>query len=242
MDDGSKTLENSVAMLQMAADGGTRGIVATPHADLEYSFQPGLIRERAAELRTALGDRIELWTGCDFHLTYDNIQDAINHPTKYTINQKSYLLVEFSDMLIFQNTADIFARLREAGMVPVVTHPERNALLQQRLPQLKLWVEQGACLQVTAQSLTGRFGKTARAFSLELLDQNLVHFIASDAHDLKHRPPLLREACDFISQNYSPELAQALFVDNPTAAVTGAPLPPQPYTLRSSRKWYQFWR
>lgn len=242
MDDGSKTLEDSVAMLQMAAEGGTRGIVATPHADLEYKFQPDLIRERADQLRAAVDGKIELWTGCDFHLTFDNIQDAINHPTKYTINHKGYLLVEFSDMLIFQNTADIFARLREAGMVPVVTHPERNTLLQQRLPQLKLWVEQGACLQVTAQSLNGRFGKAARAFSLELLNQNLVHFIASDAHDLKHRPPLLREAFDFVAKEYSPELAQALFVDNPGAAVTGAPLPPQPYTFRSSRKWYQFWR
>lgn len=242
MDDGSKSLEDSVAMLQMAADGGTRGIVATPHADLEYKFQPDLIRERADQLRAALNGRIELWTGCDFHLTYDNIQDAIANPAKYTINQRSYLLVEFSDMLIFQNTADIFARLREAGMVPVVTHPERNALLQQRMPQLKLWVEQGACLQVTAQSFLGRFGKTARAFSIELLNQNLVHFIASDAHDTKHRPPLLREACDFVTQNYSSDLAQALFVDNPAAAVAGAPLPPQPFTFRSSRKWFQFWR
>lgn len=229
-------------MLQMAADGGTRGIVATPHADLEYKFQPDLIRERADQLRAALNGRIELWTGCDFHLTYDNIQDAIANPAKYTINQRSYLLVEFSDMLIFQNTADIFARLREAGMVPVVTHPERNALLQQRMPQLKLWVEQGACLQVTAQSFLGRFGKTARAFGIELLNQNLVHFIASDAHDTKHRPPLLREACDFVTQNYSSDLAQALFVDNPAAAVAGAPLPPQPFTFRSSRKWFQFWR
>ncbi len=242
MDDGSKTLEDSVAMLRMAAEGGTRGIVATPHADLEYKFQPDLIRERADQLRAAAGGRIELWTGCDFHLTFDNIQDAINHPTRYTINHKSYLLVEFSDMLIFQNTADIFARLGEAGMIPVVTHPERNTLLQQRLPQLKHWVEQGAYLQVTAQSLTGRFGKTARAFSLELLNQNLVHFIASDAHDLKHRPPLLKEAFGFVSKEYSAELAQALFVDNPTAAVAGAPLPPQPYTFRPSRKWYQFWR
>jgi hypothetical protein len=86
------------------------------------------------ELQAAVGAVPRIYEGCDFHLTFDNIQDALSHPTKYTINHKNYLLVEFSDMLIFQNTAEIFAKMRQAGIVPVITHPERNPLLQQRLP------------------------------------------------------------------------------------------------------------
>ena len=74
---------------------------------------------------------------------------------KYTINQDRYLLVEFSDLLIFRNTADIFGRLLEGGMISIVTHPERNQLLQQRLEEIALWVEAGACVQVTGQSLAG---------------------------------------------------------------------------------------
>lgn len=228
-------------MLRMAAETGTRGIVATPHADLEYKFQPELIRERVEELRAATGGKPQIFEGCDFHLIFDNIQDAIANPGKYTINHKSYLLVEFSDLLIFQNTTDIFASMLNAGIIPVITHPERNSLLQQRLPQLKAWVEQGCCLQVTAQSLSGRFGKRARQFSLELLARNLVHFIASDAHDTKHRPPSLQEAHALLTENYSPELAQALLIDNPTAAVAGAPLPPTP-KASPPKKWFQFWR
>ena len=64
-------------------------------------------------------------------------------------------------MLIFRNTAEIFGRLQEAGMMPIVTHPERNQLLQKRLEEIALWVEAGAYVQVTGQSLLGHFGKKA---------------------------------------------------------------------------------
>ncbi len=229
-------------MLEMAAAAGTTDIVATPHSDLEYQFQPQLIRERVEILTKATNGKPRIFEGCDFHLTFDNIQDAIAHPTKYTINHKNYLLVEFSDLLIFNETSEIFRRMRdEAGIIPIITHPERNQLLQQRLPQLEQWVAEGCYLQVTAQSLNGRFGNTARQFSLELLKRNLVHFIASDAHDTKHRPPLLNEAFEWLSKNYSPSLAGRLCVDNPMATLTGEPIPAI-LDAPPARKWYQFWK
>lgn len=243
MDDGSKSLEDSVAMLKLAAETGTTDIVGTPHADLEYTFQPELIDQRLQELRKATNGVPRIYSGCDFHLTYDNIQDALAHPTKYTINHKNYLLVEFSDMLIFQNTGEIFARMREAGIYPIVTHPERNQLLQRRLDQIKSWVAEGTYLQVTAQSLLGHFGNTAKQFSFELMKQNLVHFIASDAHDLKHRPPILREAFVWMQKEYGPALAERLFILNPGAAVAGSPIEPNKLNIAPpTRKWFQFWR
>lgn len=229
-------------MLKLAAESGTTDIVATPHADLQYAFQPQLVRERVAELEAAVDGKPRIYEGCDFHLTYDNIQDALANPAKYTINHKNYLLVEFSHMLIFQNSAEIFARLRGAGIIPVITHPERNALLQQRLPHLERWVQQGCCLQITAQSVLGRFGKTARQFSIELLENRIVHFIASDAHDTLHRPPVLREACAWVAEQYGDAMASSLFVDNPHAVLAGAPLAPWDSSSGKPRKWYQFWR
>ncbi len=75
-------------------------------------------------------------------------------------------MVEFSDLLIFNNTTEIFSRLEEVGMTPVITHPERNGLLRQRIDQIAAWVEAGACVQVTAQSLLGEFGtRAARVFA-----------------------------------------------------------------------------
>ena len=103
MDDGAKTLEVSLAMLDAAAAGGTTDIVATPHADIEYEFRPELVRQRLVELKASTSSAIRIHSGCDFHLTFDNVTDALANPAKYTINHKRYLLVELSDMVIFKS-------------------------------------------------------------------------------------------------------------------------------------------
>ncbi len=242
MDDGARTFEDSLAMVSMAAEHGTTDLVATPHANLEYRFEPEQIAERIGRIQTAVGDRLRLYTGCDFHLTYDNIQSAIEQPAKYTINHKRYLLVEFSDLTIFHNTGEIFARLLEAGMIPVVTHPERNELLRQRMEQIAQWVEAGARVQVTGQSLTGRFGKRARDFARQLLDQRLVHVIASDGHDCENRPPVLDGAYAWLCERYGKELAETLCVSNPGATLTGEAMELPRKSDEPVRKWYQIWR
>jgi len=242
LDDGARTMEDSLAMLRMAAAHGTTALVATPHANPAYRFEPGLVRDRLEELRTRIEGALTLYSGCDFHLSYENIQDALKYPTKYTINQKSYLLVEFSDLLIFRNTPEIFGRLAEAGMTPVITHPERNGLLRQRADEIASWVELGATVQVTAQSLAGDFGRRAQEFSETLLDRGMVHFVASDAHDCERRPPVLDDAYEWLRQRYGPMRAEALCLRNPQAAIAGEPLEPCPDEIvRAPRKWYQIW-
>ena len=242
LDDGAETLEESLAMLKIAVAGGTTDIVATPHANTEFNFQPDLVAQKLAELSAAAGDSIRIYTGCDFHLQYENIQDALEHPTKYTINHKNYLLVEFSDLMIFNTTGDIFYQLRAAGMVPVVTHPERNWLLQKRFEAIREWVGEGACLQVTAQSLLGRFGKHAREYAEKLMKAGLVHFVASDAHGTKDRTPNMREAFEYVSDRYGEKRAEQLFVVNPRAALEGERLPSVEMEAQGPRRrWYQFW-
>lgn len=243
LDDGARTLEDSVAMVRMAAEHGTTDLVATPHANPNYRFDPQIIKERLAEVAEASGNVLGLHSGCDFHLSYDNIQDAIANPGKYTINHHRYLMVEFSDLLIFNNTAEIFLRLGEAGMTPVITHPERNSLLRQRVDQIAKWVEAGACVQVTGQSLLGEFGRRAAAFSRTLLDRRLVHFLASDAHDCEHRPPRLDLAYAWVKEHYGEEWAETLCVTNPKATLTGETLDRlEGAGTSTTRKWYQLWR
>jgi protein-tyrosine phosphatase len=243
LDDGARTLEDSVAMVRLAAEHGTTDLVATPHANPNYRFDPQIVQERLAEVAEASANVLRLHAGCDFHLSYDNIQDAIAHPRKYTINQCRYLMVEFSDLLIFANTPEIFSRLQDAGMTPVITHPERNGLLRQRIDQISAWVEGGACVQVTGQSVLGEFGRRAVEFSRALLDRQLVHFVASDAHDCEHRPPRLDLAHAWIKENYGEEWAEALCVANPKATLTGESLEPlEVASTAERRKWYQIWR
>lgn len=243
MDDGSKTLEQSIAMLRMAAGAGTTDLVCTPHANSNYTFDPAVIAERLRELEAGIAGAVRLYTGCDFHLSYDNITDAIANPRKYTINGNRYLLVEFSDLMIFRNTGEIFGRLQDAGMIPIITHPERNALLQLRLEEIARWVEDGALLQVTGHSLLGQFGRKAAEFARTLLDRRLVHFIASDGHDLQHRPPKMDEAHVWLVKNYDERLASLLCVENPRATLSGDRVHlPGEDEYPKPKKWYQVWR
>ena len=225
MDDGPKTLEQSIEMLRVAAESGTTDIVASPHANLEFKFEPEVVAGKIEELRQAMNGAIRIHSGCDFHLSFDNIQDSLQYPSKYTINHKNYVLVEFSDLLIPKTTDDVFYQMRSAGMIPIITHPERNMLLQKRLDKLEAWVESGCLLQVTAQSFLGRFGKQAKVFADRLLLKGMVHIVASDAHDAKYRPPSLKEAYEYVAKAYGERRAEMVFVRNPTAALTGAASP-----------------
>lgn len=243
MDDGSVSREMSVDMLEMAVAGGTTDIVATPHADSDYQYQPDLIAERRADLQQEFGDRIRIHTGCDFHLKYDNIQEALVDPRKYSVNGKGWVLVEFSDMMIFPNTEDIFGQMRGAGMGIIVTHPERNWLLRKDIDRLERWVENGAYLQVTAGSLLGVFGSNARKFSEALMGKGLVHFLASDAHDLDRRSTRLSEVREHVVERYGEEYADALLTEHPKAVIEGRALHAGPLEApESARRWFQFWK
>ncbi len=236
VDDGARTLEDSIAMLDIAAASGTTDIVATSHANTEYFWELGTVESRLAEIRASVGSRIRVHPGCELHLTFDNINDAIAHPSKYTINHKQWLLIEFSDLIIFQNSGEILNRLRSGGMYPIIAHPERNQILQQRIETLEQWVGEGAYLQLTALSLLGTFGSSIRKFSERLIERGLAHFVASDAHDTSYRTPKMDGAYQWLAGRYGEEYARALTIDNPMATVQGMDLDPMPAPKR--RKWF----
>lgn len=231
VDDGSPDLKTSLAMARQSADEGVTHIVCTPHASNEYPYEADLVEERLAELRDLLAGVVELSLGCDFHLTSENISDALANPFRYSIADKGYLLIEFSFMAIAPQLIDAVFQLQAKGYTPIITHPERYPAMQNR-PQLLSELMLGNCLvQVTAGSLLGRFGRTAEAFSNELLERNWIHFLASDAHNATSRPPCLKAACDYVANRMGEETARRLCLTNPQAAVEGAPWPEQPEAL-----------
>jgi protein-tyrosine phosphatase len=180
VDDGPNDIEASLALAEASIAEGVTHIVCTPHANSQHSFQPELNRERLAMLNERLDGRVTLGLGCDFHLSFDNLEDAFQNKTKYTINGKRYLLVEFPETGIVHQMSGMLCRFLALGIVPIITHPERNPILAKAPGRIVEWMRSGCLVQVTAASLTGRFGKQAEAMSNELIKKNWVQFIASD--------------------------------------------------------------
>lgn len=228
LDDGAKSFDESLKMAEAAIEDGITHIVATPHSNNEYRFDFGVVRARRDELQAKLGNRLQLATGCDFHLSMENLEAIRACPANYTINQRSYLLIEFADFAIPPTMEGTLKSLQLLGLSLIITHPERNPLIRAQPQRLKRWVQQGCHVQVTAQSLLGRWGEPARKHAEALLEQNMVHFFASDAHNTLQRPLRLKEAYQVVVERWGESLAQSLFRDNPLAALEGRELPYRP--------------
>ena len=235
LDDGARTLEESFEMVKLAAASGSTDLVATPHSNAQFQFDEDRFEEVFRDLSALSAGVINLYRGCDCHLMLQNIEDALVHPTKYTINRGRYLLVELPDFMGPSVVWDQLKALIKARMVPIVTHPERNLSLQSNMHHLREWVGGGCLVQVTGQSFLGRFGPVARRAVEKLMDADLVHFVASDAHDCVDRPPDLSQAYERVSSRWGRARAERLLINNPAAVIADAPI-----DHRSERRFGMF--
>lgn len=247
LDDGATSVETSLAMARMAADDGITHVVCTPHANAQYEYDPEGVAAQIAELQGLL-DReniaLKLGRGCDFHLSFDNIELAQAEPARFSINGLGYLLVELPDYGLPTGLTEVFYQMQIAGMTPILTHPERNKTLQTDQSKLLEWMRGGLLIQVTAGSVVGRMGKRAEKMAHELLSNRWVHFLATDAHNTSSRPPLMHEAFEAVAKKYGPDYAHLLCTSNPLAAFMGKPMPPQlePLNLYAEYKDKNWWQ
>ena len=208
----------------MALADGITHIVATPHANDRYHYDREYLVKALVRLRELVGGSPKLTLGCDFHLSYENLQAVLAHPARYTIQGSNYLLVELSNYSVPPQINDCFLKLGGRGMTPLITHPERNPILQRTPERVLQWVEQGCGVQVTASALTGGWGEKVQSVAKWLLQRRAVHVLASDAHDMNHRIPNLSEGRDAAAEICGAVIAQALVEDNPRAVISGEPL------------------
>jgi protein-tyrosine phosphatase len=207
-------------MCETAAADGITHIVATPHCNDRYHYD----RKAALAMVEELARRVPnlaFSLGCDFHLSYENIEDARRHPELYTIGDTKYLLVELSQYAVPNSVTTVLSELTCLGLVPIITHPERNKLVESRSELVGEWIALGCLVQITANSLTGSWGSSAKKFCERLLKHEQVHAVATDAHDPDRRPPILSDARKVAAKMVGEEYAQAMFSDIPLAIVRG---------------------
>lgn len=225
VDDGAKSWDIAMEMCRMAWQDGIEHIVATPHANDEYFYDRAYLEELLQKLRERTAGKPALSLGCDFHFSFDNLQAVFANPGRYTIDHTPYLLIEFNDFSLPPAIEENLAKLINMGLRPIITHPERNPILQKSPERILDWVRGGCAMQITANSLTGRWGRTADAIARWLFEKQAVHILASDAHGLTSRPPILSEARKVATDIAGEVVAGALVTLNPRAVINGEPLP-----------------
>jgi protein-tyrosine phosphatase len=225
VDDGAKSWEMAVEMCRIAADDGVTHMVASPHSNHEYRYDRQAHEATLAQLREKLNGLLELSLGCDFHLSFDNIVAARKNPKDFCIGDTNYLLVEFSDFGMSRQLLTTLEEFLQFGLIPIITHPERNAILQTKPDLVIDMAGMGCVVQVTANSFTGFWGSGPRKTAEWLLKKGVVHVLASDAHDPTRRMPILSKGRDAVAAIAGADVADRLVRGNPEAIVRGESLP-----------------
>jgi protein-tyrosine phosphatase len=214
MDDGPADIKESLTMARMAVDDGVTHVFATPHIeDGLYGNRAAGIREAVESLKGQLPAGLTLLYGADVRICYDLI-DRVEKDDIPTLNGSDYLLLEFPHFALPPRVDEIVISLRQRGIIPVITHPERHLLLSRHPEFLGLLRDCGAMSQVTAGSITGGFGKETRKTCMMMIKKGLVDFVASDAHDPVRRPPQLSVAFREVISLFGEETALRIFIRN----------------------------
>lgn len=221
VDDGAKSWEMAVEMCQMAAADGITHMVATPHANDQFAYDRRQHEDCLAQLREKVSGKIQLSLGCDFHMSFDNIQALRKNPAEFCIGRTNYFLVEFSDFGMSPQMLETLKEFLDNGLRPIVTHPERNRILQQQPKMILDMAEIGCVIQVTASSFTGFWGKGPKKTAQWLLKNGTLHVLATDSHDLARRKPILSAGRAAVAELAGEEIAESLVSKNPEAIVRG---------------------
>jgi protein-tyrosine phosphatase len=239
IDDGARSIEEAVEMARVAFQDGIEYMVSTPHMfnGLSDNPQPPEVVARVAALNEAIGSGgLKVLPGNEVHVSHEIVELAkTNRVTK--INQRNYMLVEFPQFTVPIGAEDVFYRLLLSGIKPILVHPERNGQIQSHPSIVENFINRGVLIQATAMSVTGEFGPAAKACVDKLLRHNCVHFLATDAHRTKSRPPILSKGRDAAAAIIGPERAAALVEGNPRAVINGEALAiSPPISFKSSVK------
>ncbi len=243
LDDGARTIDDSLEMCRIAYRDGIRTILATPHTlNGLYQNDRPLILAKVRELNAALmhlqirnpNSPIRILPGADVQFCEGILHQLDSGKVTTLGDGGKFLLLELPFTGIPYGAEEALFQLISRGIIPIISHPERNFEVGQNPRRYDEMIRMGCLGQVTAMSLTGGFGPEVRSLAGKLISNGLIHIIASDAHSTGRRPPILSPAVRAAARIVGEEEAWKMVTEYPQAILEGnRPNVPPPRGLRS---------
>ncbi len=230
LDDGPRDIAGTLSLCRAMVEDGIKQVVATPHqlGRFDGRYEAGFIRRAVTELNRVLrenGIALTVLPGADVRLD-ERIPHLLESDAVLTVaDAGQYLLLELPHE-VFIDPQVLLERLREMGVIAVITHPERHSFLASNPTYVDRWLEYGACLQITAGSLLGYFGPQSAEAAMTFLHMDLAVVVATDAHGTDTRPPCMTAAYQWLSRELGQAAADIVCVRNPRRVVAGGELAP----------------
>jgi protein-tyrosine phosphatase len=246
VDDGVRTEDDAVEFARVAAEDGVRTIVATPHCRNGFYVNH---REDVIAMTASLRERlaresveVELVPGAEVHLCPDLVERVRDGRAPTLGDNGKTLLLELSLTQYPVGLENLIFQLKLAGILPIFAHPERIRYFEDDIRHYEAVVRLGAYGQITTGSLLGTFGRKTQEFSHELVSKGLIHVVASDAHNVRGRPPILSEAVEALAALVGEDLALKMADEIPRALLRGEDLElPEPKAPARRRSILSRW-
>lgn len=243
-DDGARSLDESIEMCRLSSEDGVEVIVATPHAhdSVHKTHDPALLRDKVDELNRRLGGRPRIELGCELRFTHDVVRQVCLSKTAPTLAGGPYVLVEFPHTVVPPGSERVLFELLSNQIRPVIAHPERNHSLMAEPERFYELIEMGVLGQADTGSFTGQFGKKVKQTVEIMLENGLLHIVASDCHNTRNRLPGMSAAVAEIARLVGDDYAKAMADANPRAVIEGNSIPVRPMSSvpQKRRKWFFF--
>ncbi len=245
LDDGARSVEESLEIAKIAERDGVEKIVATPHLFRGDFIHENLsiIEKKRSELSQALKEnniRVEILAGAEVHISHNLIEEIRKNRENLVLNQSSYMFVEFPSDHVFSGANSLFFELMSEGINPIIAHPERNSVFIHSPSLLYELIQMGGLSQANSGSFSGLYGRRVEEAVLHFLELNLIHFIASDSHNNYSLVSRLSEAVKRARMIVGEEKARALVKDNPQAVLDDKEIPSLPDPINPKEKEKSF--
>lgn len=223
IDDGAKSMDEAIQMLNIAVQEGIEAMVATPHYEVGmkngYSKKCLNVYDKLQECIKTKKLPIELYLGNEIYYS-ESILELLQNGEIHTINGTPYVLVEFPIHIGQQSMERALNNLFYAGYWPIIAHAERYSVLRD-VNKVSNLVRNGACIQVNVSAILGQDGWTTKHFCKRLMKKRLIHIVSTDAHRARKRKPIIKECLEYIEKKYGTDYRKQVSEDNPLKILKG---------------------